>query len=49
MSGYCVSGKHGGCPDSAVDTYTCSCPCHIDWDTEDEVEVTYSVMYSEVK
>jgi hypothetical protein len=30
MSGYCVSDDHRHCPDTADDTFLCSCPCHID-------------------
>lgn len=30
MTGYCVTGHHERCPDSIEDTFTCSCPCHID-------------------
>lgn len=29
MTGYCVSDDHAECPDTSVDTFTCSCPCHI--------------------
>jgi hypothetical protein len=28
-TGYCMTGDHGKCPDTAEDTGTCSCPCHL--------------------
>jgi hypothetical protein len=29
MSGYCVSDEHGGCSDTRLDSFVCSCPCHL--------------------
>jgi hypothetical protein len=29
MTGYCVMGEHADCPDTAEDSFTCSCPCHL--------------------
>ena len=30
MTGFCVMGLHEQCPDTDQDSYACSCPCHID-------------------
>lgn len=30
MNGCCVMGEHDQCPDTQQDTYSCSCPCHIE-------------------
>ena len=29
MTGYCALADHANCPDALVDTYACSCPCHL--------------------
>lgn len=30
MTGYCATDDHANCPDTLEDTYSCTCPCHID-------------------
>lgn len=31
MSGHCVAGDHGDCPDTTADSGLCSCTCHPVW------------------
>jgi hypothetical protein len=30
MTGFCVTGDHANCPNTHIDDFGCSCPCHLD-------------------